>query len=122
MYAMKSTGKVYPCKMAGDVQGQIKHWVHTVAWRKWKFVLEPEMKVHTDTCYDSIATKLGIDDEEEEYYMSKKEFNLIYNVFFKQTLSQKRQNTQSQLMKVFQGRCSSHVRASVQPEFGVAYP
>jgi hypothetical protein len=97
--------------MSKQVQNDVRDWVQTVGWRKWKFVMNGHLRDYTDTCYADIAGKLGINNNEEmeEYYISEQDFHRTYGTYFKQCLSTKRQSTQSQMMKPCLGTCHSNI-------------
>jgi DNA repair exonuclease SbcCD ATPase subunit len=108
---LREGDKLITHEMSKQVQDDIRDWVQTVGWRKWKFVMNKDLRDYTDKCYADIAGKLGINnmEEMEDYYISEPDFHRTYGAYFKVCLSGKRQSTQSQMMKPCQGTCHSNV-------------
>ena len=123
---LQGGGKTVPAEMSKDIHKKIKIWVQTVACQKWKFVMDPLMRKCTDECCDDIAGGLGIDNnhdpEYQEFYMTKTDFHRIHRAYFKEVISGKRQATSSQMMKVCQGTCHSHVQDMSTQKLRVTYP
>ena len=79
---LSSGATLVPSQMFKQVQMAIREWVQTVGWRKWKFVMNPDLRDFTDTCHNDIAGDLGMNNNEDEdfqeHYMSEAEFNCTY--------------------------------------------
>ena len=98
--ALKDAGKHARFEESKEVNVAIREFIKGDGYREWKFIRTDEKKaIFVDSICDHIAERTGMADSEGDFYVSRKEFHRIYTGSSIKKLGDRRQLTQTMMLK-----------------------
>ena len=103
--ALRQSGQRVKFEESKEMIREIRNWIRDVGFINTKFVLTPSALTDFATeVYEGLAERMGLNDPDEETYITKDEFLRVYSAATKEILNEIRQYCQTKLRRAVLGK------------------
>jgi chromosome segregation ATPase len=103
--ALRQSGQRVKFEESKEMIREIRNWIRDVGFINTKFVLTPSALTDFATeVYEGLADRMGLNNPDEETYVTKDEFLRVYSAATKEILNEIRQYCQTKLRKAVLGK------------------